>query len=60
MVTTIYLIRHGQTVDSEEKKYKGHIDVPLSEEGVEQARRLGEYMAGMFGNGSSNIHFFRY
>ncbi len=52
MVTTIYLIRHGQTVDSEERKYKGHIDVPLSEEGVEQARRLGEYMAGIFDNGS--------
>jgi alpha-ribazole phosphatase len=51
MVTTIYLVRHGQTVDSEEKKYKGHIDVPLSEEGMEQAKRLGNYMVGMFGNG---------
>ena len=52
MKTTIYLIRHGQTVDSEEKKYKGHIDVPLSEEGAEQARRLGEYMTGMLVDGS--------
>jgi alpha-ribazole phosphatase len=52
MVTTIYLVRHGQTVDSEEKKYKGHIDVPLSEEGIEQAKRLGSYMIGMFSNGN--------
>lgn len=55
MKTTIYLIRHGQTVDSEEKKYKGHIDVPLSEEGVEQAKRLGNYIAGMFSNGTDSV-----
>jgi len=38
--TTLILVRHGRTVGSEEMRYKGHIDVPLSEEGkkeVEQA-----------------------
>lgn len=44
MITTVYLIRHGKTVGGEEKRYKGHLDVPLSEEGIEQARRLADYL----------------
>jgi alpha-ribazole phosphatase len=36
MVTTLYLIRHGETVGSEVQRYKGSIDVPLSEKGVSQ------------------------
>ncbi|UCD35613.1 MAG: histidine phosphatase family protein [Nitrospiraceae bacterium] len=39
-MTRIYLIRHGETVDSDSRRYKGHIDVPLSERGIEQVRRL--------------------
>ncbi len=41
-VTIIYLIRHGHTVDGDEKRYKGHIDVELSEEGRRQVRELAE------------------
>ena len=33
MVTTLYLIRHGETEGSEIKRYKGSIDVPMSEKG---------------------------
>jgi len=44
MATTIYLIRHGETEDAEEKRYKGHIDVPLSANGIEQIKRLSEYI----------------
>ena len=44
MITTIYLIRHGKTVGGEEKRYKGHLDVPLSEEGIEQVRGLAGYL----------------
>ncbi|MBI4839109.1 MAG: histidine phosphatase family protein, partial [Nitrospirae bacterium] len=40
MVTTLYLIRHGETEGSDAKRYKGSIDVPLSEKGVEQIERL--------------------
>jgi len=50
-MTTVYLIRHGQTEGSGEKRYKGHIDVPLSAEGVEQARRLAGYLSGLTENG---------
>ena len=38
MVTTLYLVRHGETEGSETKRYKGSIDVPLSEKGVEQVK----------------------
>jgi len=45
MFTNIYLIRHGETEGAETKRYKGHIDVPLSEKGVEQIKRVAEYLS---------------
>ena len=44
MATTIYLIRHGETVDADSRRYKGHIDVPLSENGINQLERLAKYL----------------
>ncbi|PKL51761.1 MAG: histidine phosphatase family protein [Nitrospira bacterium HGW-Nitrospira-1] len=44
MVTTLYLVRHGETEGSETKRYKGSIDVPLSEKGIEQMEQLAEYL----------------
>jgi probable phosphoglycerate mutase len=41
-VTRVLLARHGATTLSAEDRFAGSSDVPLSEEGVEQARRLGE------------------
>ncbi len=37
MVTTLYLIRHGETAGSDTKRYHGSIDVLLSEKGKQQA-----------------------
>ncbi|GBE31164.1 MAG TPA: histidine phosphatase family protein [Nitrospirae bacterium] len=54
MVTTVYLIRHGQTEGSDENRYKGHIDVPLSDEGMKQVGRLSDHMSGLFNNGSGS------
>jgi len=45
MATTVYLIRHGETVDADSRRYKGHIDVPLSENGIKQLERLAEYLS---------------
>jgi broad specificity phosphatase PhoE len=45
MVTTLYLIRHGETEGSGEKRYKGSIDVPLSEKGIEQVRRTAAFIS---------------
>lgn len=44
MVTTLYLIRHGQTQDGEVRRYIGHSDVPLSREGIEQMERISRYI----------------
>lgn len=45
MVTKIYLIRHGETEDADSGRYKGHLDVPLSENGIKQLKKLAEYLA---------------
>ncbi len=45
-MTTIFLIRHGATELSKEDRFAGAIDVPLSEAGREQARKLGIRLAG--------------
>lgn len=45
MVTRVYLIRHGETEDADGRRYKGHIDVPLSEMGIVQIKRLSKYIS---------------
>lgn len=45
MTTRIYLVRHGATVLSAEDSFAGETDVPLSDEGREQARSLGSRLA---------------
>ena len=44
MATTLYLIRHGATIGNEERRYKGSIDVPMSDDGVGQIRRSTEFI----------------
>jgi alpha-ribazole phosphatase len=44
MVTTLYLIRHGETEGGEVKRYKGSIDVPLSARGIEQAKKVAGFL----------------
>ena len=38
----VILVRHGKTVWNAEGRYQGKMDIPLNEEGKEQARRAGE------------------
>lgn len=49
MVTTLYLIRHGETIGAEIKRYKGSIDVPLSENGVRQIEKTAELVVKHLG-----------
>lgn len=42
MVKIVYLLRHGATEGSDVKRYKGSIDVPLSEKGERQVEQLAE------------------
>ena len=37
----ILLIRHGETAWNRERRMQGHIDTPLNDEGLRQARALG-------------------
>jgi len=46
LITRVYLVRHGATELSAEDRFAGSVDVLLSAEGCEQARRLGERLAG--------------
>ncbi len=45
-VTTLLLIRHGETAWNAEHRIQGRLDVPLSTTGVWQAARLAERLAG--------------
>ncbi|RJP65532.1 MAG: histidine phosphatase family protein [Candidatus Abyssobacteria bacterium SURF_17] len=43
-MTTIYLIRHGQTDWNKEKIFRGRADLPLNKRGREEARALSEHL----------------
>jgi alpha-ribazole phosphatase/probable phosphoglycerate mutase len=56
MAAKVYLIRHGETAGAETMRYKGHIDVPLSENGVGQIKRLSAFLSGEAGKrGSAEV-----
>lgn len=44
MVTTLYLVRHGAIEGAGIKRYHGSIDVPLSEEGIEQIKGAAKFI----------------
>lgn len=45
-VTTVYLIRHGESVGNKENRVRGHMDFPLNENGAAQAEALAEALRG--------------
>ncbi|OGW40536.1 MAG: hypothetical protein A2010_15160 [Nitrospirae bacterium GWD2_57_9] len=47
MITTrVYLMRHGEVQNGGEKRYNGHIDIDITEKGVEQMHRLARLLTG--------------
>ena len=46
-MTSIYLVRHGQTAWNKEEIFRGRTDIPLDETGLRQAELTGEYFKGM-------------
>jgi broad specificity phosphatase PhoE len=47
VMTSIYLVRHGQTAWNREEIFRGRTDVPLDETGLKQAELAGQYFKGM-------------
>jgi len=47
VMTSIYLVRHGQTAWNKEEIFRGITDVPLDETGLRQAELAGQYFKGM-------------
>jgi broad specificity phosphatase PhoE len=43
-MTSIYLVRHGQTAWNKEEIFRGRTDVPLNEIGMREAELAGEYL----------------
>ncbi len=44
MVKTLYIIRHGETEGADSRRYKGSLDVPMSEKGAVQIRKAAEFI----------------
>ena len=44
-MTTIFFIRHGQTLWNKALKYQGHSDIALTEEGLQQAERVARRLS---------------
>jgi broad specificity phosphatase PhoE len=47
IMTSIYLVRHGQTAWNKEEIFRGRTDVPLDETGMKQAELAGQYFKGI-------------
>jgi len=43
-ITTLFIIRHGQTDWNLEGKVQGHIDIPLNDEGIKQAQQVAHFL----------------
>lgn len=50
MVTTLYLIRHGETAGGDAKRYHGSIDIPLSVKGEGQIREAADRISSHLKN----------
>jgi 2,3-bisphosphoglycerate-dependent phosphoglycerate mutase len=53
MATQVLFIRHGETDWNRIKRIQGHIDIPLADSGVEQARQLARRLVREAGEGAS-------
>jgi broad specificity phosphatase PhoE len=46
-MTTLFVVRHGQTEWNRDERFRGRYDIPLNETGFAQARATGQRMAEM-------------
>ena len=43
-MTKFIVVRHGNSLSNIDKTFTGHIDAPLSDVGLEQAKRVSKYI----------------
>ena len=46
-MTSVFLVRHGQTAWNKEEVFRGRTDVPLNDEGLREAELAGGYFKGL-------------
>lgn len=46
-MTTVYFVRHGESVSNHVTQFAGSLDKPLTEKGREQAHRTAAFLAGV-------------
>ena len=46
MPTRVYLMRHGEVANNGEKRYNGHIDIDITQTGIDQMHRLAGLLEG--------------
>jgi len=46
-MTTLYIVRHGQTEANRDGIIQGHIDRPLTEKGIQQVQETAEKLSGI-------------
>ena len=46
-MTSVYLVRHGQTAWNKEEVFRGRTDLPLNDEGLREAELAGGYFKGL-------------
>ena len=47
MQTTIYMIRHGDSIGNQKRDFLGHTDLPITEKGEKQALSAAKYLASI-------------
>jgi probable phosphoglycerate mutase len=50
---SVYFVRHGQTDWNAERRFQGHLDIPLNDTGRAQAARNGAALAKVIGDAAS-------
>ena len=47
MQTTVYIIRHGESIGTQRRDFLGHTDLPITEKGEKQALSAAKYLASI-------------
>lgn len=55
-ITTLFVIRHGETAWNVDGRLQGQLDIPLNDRGREQAAAAGEYIRAKYSAAGQPLH----